>query len=169
MNSFSAYQQQIEKALAAGNATEHTHRPALKTLIESLASGVMATNEPKRVQCGAPDFIVTRGSVPLGYVEAKDVGKSLDEAEASDQLKRYRASLGNLVLTDYLEFRWYVGGKHRLTARLAGRVGAKGKLKAEKDGSLLIELCGFYIAPLTPVSLTIQVSQGDSSDNRSKE
>ena len=32
------YRRQIEKALQAGNATEHTHRPALKTLIESLDS-----------------------------------------------------------------------------------------------------------------------------------
>lgn len=54
------YRRQIERELQAGNATEHTHRPALKTLIESLAPGATATNEPKRVDCGAPDFIVTR-------------------------------------------------------------------------------------------------------------
>jgi len=30
------YIRTVEKALAAGNATEHTHRPTLKTLIESL-------------------------------------------------------------------------------------------------------------------------------------
>lgn len=36
-----SYQQQIEKALAKGNATEHTHRPALKTLIESLAKDII--------------------------------------------------------------------------------------------------------------------------------
>ncbi len=34
----------IEKELVAGNATEHTHRPALKALIEGLALGVTATN-----------------------------------------------------------------------------------------------------------------------------
>jgi hypothetical protein len=53
--------------------------------------------------------------------------------ERSEQLQRYRESLGNLILTDYLEFRWYVGGAPRLTTRLA-RVGVKGKLQAEKDG-----------------------------------
>src|SRR2546430_2692009 len=128
MNTLSHYLQQIETALAKGNATEHTHRPALKSLIESLAAGITATNEPKRVKCGAPDYIVTRGETPLGYIEAKDVGKPLDEAEESDQLQRYRESLGNLILTDYLEFRWYVGGKHRLTVGLA-KAGAKGKLR----------------------------------------
>jgi predicted helicase len=113
------YLDKIEEALAQGNATEHTHRPALKALIEAFAPGVIATNEPKRIQCGAPDFILTRNGVPLGYIEAKDVGVSLDQAERSDQLRRYRENLGNLVLTDYLEFRWYQFGEPRLTTRLA--------------------------------------------------
>ena len=38
-----------------GNATEHTCRPAFKALVESLGKNVCATNEPKRVACGAPD------------------------------------------------------------------------------------------------------------------
>ena len=111
------YRRQIEKELQAGNATEHTHRPALRTLIESLASGVTATNEPKRVEWGAPDFAVTEkrahGPVTIGHVEAKDVGKDLDEAEKSDQMKRYLPALPNLILTDYLGFRWYLSGEHR--------------------------------------------------------
>ena len=43
------YLKTIERALAEGNATEHTHRSALKALIESLSDGITATNEPKRV------------------------------------------------------------------------------------------------------------------------
>ncbi len=101
----SEYLKQLESALAQGNATEHTHRPALKSFIESLATGITATNEPKRVRCGAPDFIVTRGETPLGYIEAKDVGAPLDREEKGEQIKRYLEGLGNLVLTDYLEFR----------------------------------------------------------------
>lgn len=85
----SAYLKAIEKAVAAGNATEHTHRPALKSFIEGLADGITATNEPKRVRCGAPDFVVTRGETPLGYIEAKDVGRPLDREEKSEQMKRY--------------------------------------------------------------------------------
>ncbi|MCI0491033.1 MAG: N-6 DNA methylase [Blastocatellia bacterium] len=127
------YCKKIESAIQAGNATEHTHRPALKSLIESLADGITATNEPRRIKCGAPDYIVTRAQTPLGYIEAKDVGESLDRARRSEQIGRYLESLGNLILTDYLEFRWYVNGEHRLTARLASP-GAKGKLRMEKDG-----------------------------------
>jgi hypothetical protein len=119
MTIVSTYLKNIEKALATGDATEHSYRPALKEFIESLAEDIEATNEPKREQCGAPDFIVTKGKTPIGYIETKNVGKPLDIIERDEQLKRYRTRLGNLILTDYLEFRWYVQGEHRLTACLA--------------------------------------------------
>lgn len=123
----------LENALKAGTATEHTHRPALKTLLESLDLQITATNEPKRVACGAPDYIITRDRLIVGYIEAKDLGLSLDQAEKSEQLKRYRRALENLILTDYLEFRWYVDGEFRQSARLA-RADRNGQLKREKDG-----------------------------------
>jgi predicted helicase len=130
--SFAQYLKEIEKELRVGHATEHTHRPALKTLIESIDNKITATNEPKRIECGAPDFIVTRVQTPLGYIEAKGIGKPLDVEERSEQMSRYYG-LGNVVLTDYLEFRWYVYGEKRLTARCA-RVGNDGKLTPDKNG-----------------------------------
>ncbi|MHB8907916.1 MAG: type ISP restriction/modification enzyme [Syntrophales bacterium] len=56
MEPLKPYLTAIEGNLKTGNATEHTHRPALKSLIESLGENVTATNEPKRERCGAPDF-----------------------------------------------------------------------------------------------------------------
>jgi hypothetical protein len=79
-NPIDVYRREIERELQAGNATEHTHRPALKTLIESLASGVTTTNEPRRVKCGAPDFIVSRKAAydpaTLGNMEAVMPGRA---------------------------------------------------------------------------------------------
>ena len=133
---FKPYLKAIQESIQRGDATEHTHRPAFKDLIQALEIGITATNEPKRIECGAPDFDISRptrhGHLTIGYIEAKDIGKSLDEAERSEQIKRY-LPLGNLILTDYLEFRWYVDGEHRQTARL-GRVGKTGKIAVEKEG-----------------------------------
>jgi predicted helicase len=128
-----SYLANIERELKTERATEHTHRPALKDLLEGLDSQIKATNEPKRVECGAPDFILRRDGFSVGYVETKDLGKSLDEAEDSDQLKRYKKSLPNLILTDYLEFRWFVDGQIRDSARL-GRIGTGNKLLLDKKG-----------------------------------
>ncbi len=141
-----SYLQSIEKELLAGNATEHTHRTALKALIEALGDGIVATNEPRRIECGAPDFVVSKGSATIGYVEAKDVGKSLDEAEKSEQLQRYLGSLTNLILTDYLEFRWYVDGECRLKAHL-GTPARDGKIRRDKAGAeAVVELLGNFLA-----------------------
>lgn len=147
----------IEQALKAGNATEHTYRPALKALIEAIGgSDVRATNEPKQIACGAPDFIVTRGVLPLGYVEAKDVGLDLGRVEKSEQLGRYRESLVNLVLTDYLEFRWYLDGELRLTASLP-RPDRNGRIRWNADdASEVAQLLGQFIAADIPLKATPQ-------------
>ena len=81
MRAFAEYLAMIRKEHGAGDATEHTHRPALKTLLESAGKGITATNEPKRILCGSPDFQVVRKGVPLGHVETKDIGTNLDEME----------------------------------------------------------------------------------------
>src|SRR5260221_10756069 len=147
------YLKDIEQAYRIGNATEHTYRPYLKELLESFSPGVTATNEPKRIKCGAPDFIIARQQTPLGYIETKDIGVSLDHTEKTDQMKRYLGSLANLILTDYIEFRWYVAGEHRVTARLA-KVGSKGKWTPEADGIEQVSklLQGFMITQTPTVN-----------------
>lgn len=130
---FRDYLAEVGRDLATGSATEHTHRPALKELLIALDPGVRPINEPTRIACGAPDYIVTRDDLPVGYVEAKDVGQPLDEIERDEQLRRYRDSLSNLILTDYLEFRWFKDGEKQQTARIA-YVGDTGKLRPDCGG-----------------------------------
>ncbi len=131
---FTDYVHAIQKNLATGKATEPSHYPALRVLMEPIGEGITALNDPKRIECGAPDFVISKGSATVGYVEAKDIGKSLDEVAQTEQLKRYRESLANLILTDYLEFHWYVDGERRLSARL-GTLAKDGKIRRDKAGT----------------------------------
>ncbi|MGP8198510.1 MAG: N-6 DNA methylase [Limisphaerales bacterium] len=123
------YLRRIEADHREGNDTEHTHRPALKSLLETLNSRITATNEPKRIACGAPDLAIIQknSGLLLAHVEAKDIGVSLKEAKKSDQLKRYLPALSNLLLTDYIEFRWFVDGAERAKFRL-GEVKSDGEI-----------------------------------------
>ena len=135
--SVTEYLRAIERSSRHGNATEHTYRPDLKELLESLAD-IDATNEPKRAQCGAPDYVITRQKdrLTIGYIEAKDVGVDLAAVEKTEQIKRYQAHLPNLLLTDYLEFRWYVQGERGLEKRgvaALGRLTASGKIVADPE------------------------------------
>jgi predicted helicase len=158
------YLSAVQKTLSSGYASEGSHYPSLKTLLESLGDGIIATSLPSRIECGAPDFIVTKGSTTIGYVEAKDVGKSLDEAERTEQLKRYLSSLSSLVLTDYLEFRWYVDGECRLKAR-TGTTTGDGKVNRNPAGTeQAAELLGAFLSHRaegvgTPRGLAIRMAR----------
>ncbi|MGO8750274.1 MAG: type ISP restriction/modification enzyme [Thermoguttaceae bacterium] len=165
MSAFAEYLATIGKEYAAGNATEHTHRSALKTLLESVAKSITAINEPKRILCGSPDFQVVRKTVPIGHVETKDIGINLNEMErgrgsGGEQFVRYRDGLPNWVLTDYLEFRWFVGGKKRLTVRIAD-LSAKGKIKPLPDGEEQLRelLTAFFDQPALTVATAKELAQ----------
>ena len=124
---FRDYCSEVKKIHASGIATEHSYRLALQELVENLAGGdVHVINEPARVSCGAPDFIIEENGIPIGHIECKNIGTNLDRTENEEQLERYRGSLPNLILTDYLEFRWYVVGEPNMSARLANVDGKKG-------------------------------------------
>jgi len=131
------YLKAVEQEVRSGIATEHTYRPALKTLVERLDKGVVAVNEPKRIECGAPDYLISRRNLTLGYIEAKDIGVSLNETAKSEQLQRYFQALENLILTDYLEFRWYVNGELRQSARAGNLVGDK--VRIDQAGAAEVE------------------------------
>ena len=68
------YIENLNKRFKLGNATEHTYRGDLQNLLESLVHGIRATNEPTRQKCGAPDYILTKNDIPVGFIEAKDIG-----------------------------------------------------------------------------------------------
>ena len=147
---FESYLKEINRAYQRGDATEHTHRPALKTLIEALGHKITATNEPRRQKCGAPDLLISRRlkgiDETVGYIETKDIGTNLTQEAKTEQIKkRYLTSLHNFILTDYIEFRWYVNGEARLTARLAEEQSGKFKL-TEEETVKVSELLGMFLS-----------------------
>jgi hypothetical protein len=101
----------INQRFQLGNSTEHTFRGDLQQLLESLEPKIRATNEPKRQSCGAPDYIITEGEIPVGFIEAKDIGdKDLEGKKKTgnqEQFDRYKSGLSNLIITDYLDFHFY--------------------------------------------------------------
>ena len=113
------YLEAINKTFKAGISTEHSYRGDLQNLLKSLLPMLEVTNEPSRIDCGAPDYIITRKTIPVGYIEAKDIAKPLDNKAYHEQFTRYKKSLQNLIITDYLEFRLYREGEHITTICLA--------------------------------------------------
>ncbi|MDR2192947.1 MAG: DNA methyltransferase [Treponema sp.] len=117
------YLAELDRIYRSGSATEHSYRPALKTLVEKITTGLVIINEPKHIACGAPDYIITRNKIPVGYIEAKDVSVGLHHKANKAQFDRYKHALGNLIITDYLSFELFVEGELVASVTLANVTG----------------------------------------------
>ena len=113
MSNIAQFVKDIKKEYATGQATEHSYRPAIKALIESLSADIKAINEPKRIKCGAPDFIITHKAIVVGHIEAKDLGVGLRDMKDANknQQTRYRAALSNLIYTNGRDWDFYRDGE----------------------------------------------------------
>lgn len=112
---FNAYLNDIRRLYASGETTEHSFRPALERLFRSIDSELTVINEPRRrTDVGAPDFAFRRGAVPIGWCEAKDIGKDIQRFAATDYSKaqkdRYKKGLPNLIYTNGLDFEFIKDG-----------------------------------------------------------
>lgn len=109
------YVDEVRRLYASGQTTEHSFRPALERLFNSIDPALTVINEPRRtIDVGAPDFVFQRGDVSIGWCEAKDIGKDVRKFAANDYSKeqkdRYRKGLPNLIYTNGLDFEFIRDG-----------------------------------------------------------
>jgi predicted helicase len=111
------YIKKVASSTAQGDAREESYYGSFSNFLESFAEEtgkkhIQITTLPKKTEAGNPDFRVWDGKQQIvGYIEAKKPGENLDLIEESEQLKRYRATFPNLILTDFYEFRLYRNGE----------------------------------------------------------
>ena len=125
------YIDELNKQYKTGIAREHSYRPALKDLLQSLLKKMVVTNEPAHFECGAPDYIIQREKdhLPVFFVEAKDVNDNdLDGRNKNahkEQFDRYKQALDYIIFTDYLDFHLYEHGEFVDSVRIAEVKGDK--------------------------------------------
>jgi len=116
----SDYLTTLNKRYKTGISSEHTYRGDLENLIKELNPQVEITNEPSHVtDCGNPDFVITKGKIPIGYIEAKDIDKDLNAKQYKEQFTRYKEALDNLIITNYTWFQFFQNGKLQHEIRIA--------------------------------------------------
>lgn len=123
---FSGYLKNLTSVAERGDAREESFYPLLKGMLEKVAEAtsrpqVHVTTMPRSTEAGNPDFRLWNGTDRVvGYVEAKKpTQERLDDIEDSEQLRRYRGTFPNLILTNFLEFRLYRDGERAETVQLA--------------------------------------------------
>ena len=150
---FKSYLKELSDTTLRGDAREESFYPALATLFQEVSEAtdrphVHVTTLPKTTDAGNPDFRLWNGTDRIiGYIEAKKpTEERLDLIEDSEQLRRYRSTFPNLILTNFLEFRLYRNGE-RVDAVLAGRPVVLNQLRMapplEKQAELLALLDRF--------------------------
>ncbi len=111
-NSFDNYLRSIVSKFSHKETSEMGYRSDFEILLKDIFSTINVKridNDPRVRDGNKPDFVVIKGEIPILYVETKNIGISLDKIEKSEQMTRYYG-YSNLVLTDYIEFRFYRNG-----------------------------------------------------------
>ncbi len=159
------YMKALHETASHGDASEPSFYGSLKAFLLAWAeaeglSDIDVTTLPKQTEGGNPDFRVWNGRDRItGYIEAKPpTEEHLDVVETSEQLKRYRETFPNLILTNFFEFRLYRNGE--LVDRvLTARPFVLHTLKAPppvENGPELLELLGKFFSFSAPPSYTAE-------------
>jgi len=162
------YLKEIYEISQRGDAREESYYAVLVALLKTYANktsktnlpvrqtGIHITTLPKKTEAGNPDFRIWDGTQHIiGYIEAKSPTiEYLDQIETSEQLKRYRHTFPNLILTNFFEFRLYRHGD-LIDKVLIGRLSILYKLKTippvEKESHFLKLLEKFFSFSLPKV------------------
>lgn len=111
-NIFESYIQSISSKFSHEDTSELGYRTDFEVLLKCIFESIKVhriDHDAKAKQGNKPDFVVLNYDIPILYIETKDIGASLDKVEKSEQMVRYYG-YANLVLTDYVEFRFYRNG-----------------------------------------------------------
>jgi type I restriction-modification system DNA methylase subunit len=109
---FDKYLKSVSEKYSHKETSEVGYRTELELLLKEIFDKInvkRVDNDPRAKEGNRPDFIIYNHSIPILYIETKDIGIDLNKEEKSEQMARY-FGYANLVLTDYLEFRFYRNG-----------------------------------------------------------
>lgn len=115
------YLSEIGKYYKDINSSEHSYRTTFENFLKEIfpaSQGYFTQQDQKAIDGNKPDFVIIKNKVPVLYIEVKKVGEDLDKIEKSNQAERY-FGYDNLVISDYVDFRFFRNGEKVDTITLA--------------------------------------------------
>ncbi len=107
----SEYIEKVNNSNKSGITSENSFRGDLEKLLTNLLPNLSVTNEAMSIEYGTPNYVISEEGLPIAYIKTTDIGTNLNELDSSEDVRRYKASLRNLITTNYLDFRWYRDGE----------------------------------------------------------
>ena len=133
---------EIPDKFETGHAREHAYRIVYEKIIRLIDKDVMVINEPRRSPHGTIDFLLMRHGLCISNIEFKDVVVNLVNESEKDQIERYKKQAHNLMLSNYLDFVWFVDDKTTKSLSI-GHID-KNKNEVVIDYSKIPELIEFF-------------------------
>ena len=136
------YIEHIQKYYKDENSSEMSYRTPFQNFLESIftkENKYLVQHDQKAIDGNKPDFIILKNNIPVLYIEVKKVGEDLDKIEKSNQADRY-FGYDNLIISDYVNFRFYRYGKRYEEEISLGEINKKEKIITSKNKEdILIE------------------------------
>ncbi len=107
----SEYIEKVNNRAKSEITSEFSFRCDLQKLLKTLLPNLSVANEPMSIEYGTPNYVISEEGLPIAYIKTTDIGNDLNELDSSDDVRKYKASLRNLITTNYLDFRWYKDGE----------------------------------------------------------
>jgi hypothetical protein len=157
-----SYLQTLQQHL---NGQRHNHacQQALRNLLAAGFDGLTMDWSARRAQAGAPDAIIWRGSAPVVCVFVVALNTSLNTAEAEPVFRERTRGIESALLTNYLEFRWYIQGEQRASAS-AGAL-ADGRIQERGGLATLFQAVAQYQPPRITSAGSLALLMGDLAHN----
>jgi hypothetical protein len=107
----SEYIEKVNNSNKSGITSENGYNGDLQKLLKTLLPNLSVTKEPMCIEYGIPNYIISEEGLPIAYIKTTDIGTDLNELDGSEDVRKYKSSLRNLITTNYLDFRWYKDGE----------------------------------------------------------
>lgn len=107
---FSKYLDNITTKLKLSGAGERNYYPIVEELFKDIFKYLKQdyTITIEKTECfGIPDFTITKAFCDIGIIEAKDIDEDIDNIKFQEQFQRYTKSKENVLITNFIEWRWY--------------------------------------------------------------
>jgi hypothetical protein len=135
MYSVNDYLSEIAKYFEDENSSEHSYRTSFQNYLATIfpeTEGYFIQQDQRAMNGNKPDYIVLKNKVPLLYIEVKKVGEDLNKIENSNQADRY-FGYTNLIISDYVEFRFFRNGQRYDDTISLGDVQVKARAVSPKS------------------------------------
>lgn len=144
-----SYFETLEHNLSSAPAARFNQLRALEKLLNGSDSSLKFHSDLHRADAGAPDLIGFRGQTPVAYVTTLDFNSPPQGAENSQHVRQLRAALPNFLLTNFVEFRWYVMGELRRAVHVAEL--RSGRLVRSREADVLPGFLNEFIHTAVPM------------------